>query len=200
MLNTYIKNRGTTQTIIHNNNENHFNELNWDADYDGNNANIAVTTSTDGNKQHFDVKLNNEDLANLLNISSIDIPLHKRLKKDFKNLTQGVEEYKIELPPPTPVKPEYLLEEDPVSIDDLISSTDYLSSPSPHDELIIPLTIDEKSSNITHRRRHRRAKTHKTYPVYKINKKHKHFSRSKSKSKSSSKKSSRKTPKTFSIF
>ena len=68
MLNTYIKNRGMTQTIIHNNNQNHFNEIDWDADYDGNNANISVTATTDGNKQHFDVKLDNEDLANLLSI------------------------------------------------------------------------------------------------------------------------------------
>ena len=124
---------------------------------------------------------------------------HKRLKKDFKTLTQSPEEYKIELPPPTPIKPEYLLEDVPVSIDDLISSTDYLSSPSPNDELIIPLTIDDKHSNMTHRRHHRRAKTHKTYPVYK---KHKHVSRTKSKtkSKSSSKKSSRKSSKSFTIF
>lgn len=198
MLNSYIKNRGITQTIIHNNNENHFNEIDWDADYDGNNANISVTSTTDGNKQHFDVKLDNEDLANLLSISSVDVPLHKRLKKDFKSLSEDHDLYKIELPPPTPIKPEYSLEEDPVSIDDLISSKDYLSSPSPNDELIIPLTIDDKK--ITHRRRHRRPKTHKTYPVYKIHKKHNHSTRSKSKSKSSSKKSSRKTPKTFSIF
>jgi len=194
MLNTYIKNRGTTQTIIHNNNENHFNELEWDADYDGNNANIAVTTSTDGKKQHIDVKLDNVDLANLLSISGVDIPLHKRLKKDFKGLTLDPDVYKIELPPPTPIKPDYLLEEDPVSIDDLISSKDYLSSPLPNEKLIIPLTIDEKSSNITHKRRHRRPKTHKTYPVYKVHKKHKHTSRSKSKS------SSRKSNKSFSIF
>ena len=196
MLNTYIKNRGMTQTIIHNNNQNHFNEIDWDADYDGNNANISVTATTDGNKQHFDVKLDNEDLANLLSISSVNVPLHKRLKKDFKGIREDHDLYKIELPPLTPIKPEYSLEEDPVSIDDLISSKDNHSSPSPNDELIIPLTIDEKSSSITHRRRHRRPKTHKTYPVYK---KHKHSTRSKSKSKSSSKKSSRRS-KRFSIF
>jgi hypothetical protein len=200
MLNSYIKNRGITQTIIHNNNENHFNEIDWDADYDGNNANISVTSTTDGNKQHFDVKLDNEDLANLLSISSVNVPLHKRLKKDFKSLREDHDLYKIELPVPSPksIKPEPLLES-AISIDDLISSTDYLSSPSSNEELIVPLTIGEKHNNsytLTSRKQHRRPKTHKTYRVYK---KHKHSSRPKSKSKSKTK-SSRKTSRSFSIF
>ena len=42
MLNTFIKNRGTTKTIIHNNNDNNVNEINWDADYDGDVANISM--------------------------------------------------------------------------------------------------------------------------------------------------------------
>ena len=50
MLNTYIKNRGITQTLINNNNQKQFNQINWDADYDGQNANISVTSDTDGNK------------------------------------------------------------------------------------------------------------------------------------------------------
>ena len=35
MLNTYIKNRGITQTLINNNNQKQFNQINWDADYAG---------------------------------------------------------------------------------------------------------------------------------------------------------------------
>ena len=35
MLDTYIKNRGSTKTIIHNNNHNKISEANWDVDYDG---------------------------------------------------------------------------------------------------------------------------------------------------------------------
>ena len=34
MLNTFIKNKGYTKTIIHDNNNNRVNELDWDADYD----------------------------------------------------------------------------------------------------------------------------------------------------------------------
>ena len=30
MLDTYIKNQGVTQTIVHDNNNNHFNQIKWD--------------------------------------------------------------------------------------------------------------------------------------------------------------------------
>ena len=39
MLDTYIKNRGSTKTIIHDNNRNNVNVIKWDADYDGTEAN-----------------------------------------------------------------------------------------------------------------------------------------------------------------
>ena len=45
MLNTYIKNRGMTKTISHNDNKNSVNEATWDADYDGSTANISLDLS-----------------------------------------------------------------------------------------------------------------------------------------------------------
>ena len=84
MLNTFIKNRGTTKTIIHNNNDNNVNEIDWDADYDGNVANISMDLTNNGNVNHYNVKLDNDDLANILNINSVKMPIHKRLEKDFK--------------------------------------------------------------------------------------------------------------------
>ena len=42
MLDTYIKNRGSTKTIIHDNNKNNVNVIKWDADYDGKEANIYL--------------------------------------------------------------------------------------------------------------------------------------------------------------
>ena len=84
MLQTYIKNRGTTKTIFHNNNNNKVNEINWDADYDGNVANLSLDLNNNGchNKYHFE--LDKDDLANILNINSINLPLDQRLKRDFK--------------------------------------------------------------------------------------------------------------------
>jgi hypothetical protein len=209
MLNTYIKNRGYTKTIIHDHNKNKVNELNWDADYDGDNANIILTSTTNGKKKKIGIQLDNNDLANLLNIPSINMPLHRRLKEDFikeptpkllqiqlpeTDLTdiespETIEFPEMETPEIIPIQPSSK------SIEDLLSSQNFLSSPLPNDELIIPITINDRPSHdytLTSRRRHRRPKTHKTYRVYKVNKKSKHTSRSSSKSKSS-KNSSRKS-------
>jgi hypothetical protein len=93
-----------------------------------------------------------------------------------------------------PIQPSYVTQESetnsPItSIEDIIRSSNhsnYLSSPLPNEELIIPITINKKTSdryNFTPRRRHKNKKTHKTYKVYK---KHKSPSKSKSKSKSKS--------------
>jgi len=150
MLNTYIKNKGYTKTIIHDHNKNKVNELNWDADYDGDNANVILTSTTDGKKKQFGIQLDNNDLANLLNITSINMPLHRRLHQDFIKKDRS-EIFKIELP-------------------DTNDMTDILSSPALNDELIIPITINKRPSRnytFTRRKRHVRPKTHKTYRVYK---------------------------------
>ena len=84
MLNTYIKNRGISKLLVHNNNQNQVNEINWDADYDGNTANISVDLNNNGRSNHYDIELDNNDLANILNMKSVNIPIDKRLKTDFK--------------------------------------------------------------------------------------------------------------------
>jgi hypothetical protein len=98
MLNTYIKNRGHTKTIIHSNNQNKINEIDWDADYDGDNAKIKLFTNTDGKKKQFKIELDSDDLANLLNIPSVNMPLHKRLKIDFHRKNPTPKIIQIELP------------------------------------------------------------------------------------------------------
>ena len=202
MLNTYIKNRGITQTLVHNNNTNHFNEINWDADYDGNIASISIISNTDGNKHNFDVKLDNNDLASILNVPSVGMPIDKRLLSDFhepifrnQDSIMQVEFPNTKVPKLLPIQPSYVTQESETkpqitSIEDIIGSSNhnnYLSSPLPNEELIIPITIDKKTSDkysFTPRKRNKHKKTHKTYKVYK---KHKSSSSSKSKSKSKSK-------------
>ena len=181
MLNTYIKNQGTTQTIIHDNNHNHFNQINWDADYDGNIANISFNSNTDGKRNKFNVSLDNEDLANILNIRSVNTPIDKRLKMDFTEPSYRQEPYLIELPTPT------LEPRKPKTIEELIDRR--ISSPLPDEELIIqPLSISDKNINdlytLTPRRKHRRRKSHITH---KVHKKTKSLSKSKSSTKSKSK-------------
>ena len=229
MLNTYIKNRGITQTLVNNNNQKQFNQINWDADYDGQNANISVTSDTDGNKNHFDIKLDNEDLANMLNIPSVSTPIDKRLQIDFDDSFRReprilqIEVPHLKTPNVQPRQPSYLNqtksplveepeepETDEQSIEELLESitpNSYLSSPLPDEELIAPISIDDKTSNrftLTPHRRHKRPKTHKTYKVYKKPKssstiKAAGIKKSKSKNKSKSRSKS-KTSKLYSLF
>jgi hypothetical protein len=107
MLNTYIKNRGSTKTIIHDNGNSHknntlnaVNEIKWDASYDGDIANISITSDTNGEKKHFNISLDNNDLEHILNVPSVDMPIHKRLKMDFSRpeFIQEPTVYKIGLP------------------------------------------------------------------------------------------------------
>ena len=84
MLDTYIKNRGMTKTIVHKNNRNTVNKTNWDIDYDGDVGNVSLDLSKNGRNKHLDFKFTNNDLANLLTIPSVNQPIHKRLKMDFR--------------------------------------------------------------------------------------------------------------------
>jgi len=179
MLNTYIKNRGITKTILHNNNENQVNQINWDADYDGNIANISVNTNTNGKHNHYNITLDNEDLANILNVESVDMPLHKRLKNDFKDTPYIPKVQYIELPTNT---------SEPKHVEEIF--TKHISSPLPNEELIIPLTINKKTTNkytLTPKKRHKKLKTHITHRAYK---KHKNLKRFKSMSNNHSRKKS----------
>jgi len=181
MLNTYIKNRGTTKTIVHDNNLNQINQINWDADYDGDVANIAVDTKSNGITKHYDIKLDNDDLANLLNIQTVNMPLNHRLKMDFENPNYDPEPYYIELP--APVREPIIQEPNTnISIDELIDKR--ISSPKSN-EVFMPLnTIDYI---LTPKKRHKRRKTHVTHKLYKkIKSKSSRRKHSKTKSKSKS--------------
>jgi hypothetical protein len=170
MIKTYIKNSGITKTVLQNNDENKTNEIKWDTDYDGNLANISLSLNKNGSHKDYNFSLDNEDLANMLNINSVNLPLHKRLKKDFKK--QPVI-YQIEF---DNIEPSYLnpsineVNESihtPISIDRQLN---YLPSPKQNEEFIVPVMINERPSKkftLTPRKHHKKVKTHKTYKVYK---------------------------------
>jgi hypothetical protein len=161
MLDTYIKHKGIAKTIIHNNNQNNVNEVMWDADYDGNIANISLDIADNGENNHISFKLNNDDLASILNIPSMNNTNDKRLKRDFVNLDIDIQEPRI-------------IQLDDVQFPkmDILSNADlltHISSPLPNEELIIPLTIDKKTADnytITPRKKHKRHKTHITHRVF----------------------------------
>ena len=175
MLNTFIKNRGTTKTIIHDNNKNNVNEINWDADYDGNVANISLDLTNNGNVNHLNLKLDNDDLANILNINSVKMPIHKRLEKDFKKTRfhKDPSMYNVYLddfrsPPLMPLEKEMDTDSFADEILQSLKPNSQVLSPLSNEELIIPLTIDENESEIPviftgNTKRRLRPKTHKVY-------------------------------------
>ena len=81
MLN--IKNKGITKTVIRQNGRTKTNKLKWEADYDGEVANISLDIYDDGAKQHYDSQLTNEDLSSMLNLPSVNKPIDERLINDF---------------------------------------------------------------------------------------------------------------------
>jgi len=97
MNETFIKNKGITQTFIQDNNHKHINKSSWDAEYDGNAANISVDLNDNGHKKHYDIQLDNDDLANILNIKGVDTDLDKRLINDYKkrNINKPIYEKNI---------------------------------------------------------------------------------------------------------
>ena len=80
-----LQNKGTTQTTLHHNNHTDTSYMNWDAKHDGNNTNILLNINKNGMNTSYDIELDNQDLAKILNIDSVKIPLHKRLLQDFDN-------------------------------------------------------------------------------------------------------------------
>jgi hypothetical protein len=181
MLDTYIKNRGKTKTIIHNNHHNNVKEMKWDADYDGDIAKVSLDLKNNGKTKHYNIKLDNSDLAKILNIDSVDLPIDQRLKRDFKKVRMERQPsiydiYLEDLQPQVVMEQPLLLNNDTDMMsfidDDLMKTVKpvYSHISSPEEELLIPLTIDkdsEKSYVLTPRRHHVKPRTHKTYRVYK---------------------------------
>ena len=177
MLDTYVRNRGATKTIIHNNMYNDVSEINWDADYDGDFANISLDLNQNGKTKHYDVKLDNEDLANILNVPSVNLPIHNRLSDDFKYSNHPRERSRRRRPRPMfvefdnipqPLLP-YKIQSRPHSIKNPKFYT-HISSPLQNEEILVPLSFDNKRLNrytMTPNKHHKKIRTHRTHRFYK---------------------------------
>jgi len=138
MLDTYIKNKGITKTIIHNNsNVAKVNEIQWDADYDGNMAHLNVDINEDGRREKFNLQMDNDDIAAILNIPSMKGSLEDRLERDFIRKQYN-----------TP-KLIHLYDDD----------LTHISSPLPQEQLIVPLKIVKRK---TSKRRNKRRKSRRS--------------------------------------
>lgn len=87
MKSVYIQNIGTTKTVFQNNKKKHTNEIKWDSNYDGEKANISLDMKDNGKSKHYEMQLDNNDLEQLLGYQTVNIPLDKRLERDFADDT-----------------------------------------------------------------------------------------------------------------
>uniref|UniRef100_A0A6C0B1X5 Uncharacterized protein n=1 Tax=viral metagenome TaxID=1070528 RepID=A0A6C0B1X5_9ZZZZ len=83
-MTTYIKNKGFTETFFQDDHRHKkSSQMKWEADYNGNIANIKVNVDNNGKKNKYQMQFNNEDLANILSVPAVNQPLHQRLQQDF---------------------------------------------------------------------------------------------------------------------
>jgi len=78
-----IKNYGFTKTIFKDNYDTLHNEIKWQGDYDGKIANIDVNINDNGSAKLLSIQLNNNDIKQLFGIQPVEVPLEKRLVRDF---------------------------------------------------------------------------------------------------------------------
>jgi hypothetical protein len=82
-MDTYIQNYGITQTYVNTNNQKYINQLKWKGKYDGEKADIDLQLLHNGNKENIKIRLNNDDILELLNIQPVEKSLEERLIHDF---------------------------------------------------------------------------------------------------------------------
>jgi hypothetical protein len=92
-MKTFIQNEGIAKTYINNNNEKYSNEMKWDGQYDGKLAKLNLNMNNNGKKEFVHMELNNQDILNILNKRTIDIPIHKRLELDFSLKNKNKKKY-----------------------------------------------------------------------------------------------------------
>jgi len=164
MKSNFAISSGSAQSVTINNGKAKTNGLKWDANYNGDVANVDLNLNENGIEQHYKVEMTNEELekiANMFATRSSDEIIDKRLLADFNEKNMG---------------PQMILEINDINsyrqprrprleIQNPVSSSNYLthiSSPTSFEDLIIPF---EKPTN------YRRRNIPKTYRVIKVTKK-----------------------------
>ena len=171
MNNTLVLNSGSTQSVLINNGKAKTSGLEWNANYNGNIANVDLKLNNNGREKQFNVEMSNDELEKLADMlvvpRPVNKPIHNRILDDFNenNMDSSIPMI-IEL---DNIKP------DTQSSRHNSNFLTHISSPNSFEDLIIPFTQPK-----THRRpkTHIQTKTHrrpKTYRIIKL-KKHRKFS------------------------
>jgi hypothetical protein len=152
MKSNFAISSGSAQSVTINNGKAKTNAVKWDANYNGDVANVDLNLNENGREQHYKVEMTNEELekiANMFATRSDDQMIDKRLLEDFN-------ENNIMFNPYTQPRRQILEIQNPMSSSNYLT---HISSPNSFEELIIPF---EKPRN--HRRKP------KTYRVIKVTK------------------------------
>jgi hypothetical protein len=83
MSDLYIRSKGATKTLIRSNDRENIKQFDWDADYNGDRANISLDMSEKGDHDHYQIQLSKEDLDKLFTVPPVNQPIHQRLQNDF---------------------------------------------------------------------------------------------------------------------
>lgn len=82
-MTTYVKNYGMIENYVKNNDKTVKTGTKWIGDYDGSVANVDIDITHNGCVEHAHLKLDNDDLLDILNMDAIDRPIDQRLSSDF---------------------------------------------------------------------------------------------------------------------
>jgi hypothetical protein len=150
------------KTMLHNKGRDSISEVGWDADYDGELAHISLGINENGKVGQYQFQLDNQDLEQLLSIPSVNQSLDQRLTRDFTKKKT----------------PMFIVVEEPHTKNKVVEpfssiKNTHLSSPTFSEELMVPLTIQNKKTRRNTYRSSRRRNKPGTYRVYKIPKRSK---------------------------
>jgi hypothetical protein len=79
----YIQNFGSTKTRIKTKNKESEREIKWLGDYNGEEAKLQLDVINDNERKVYNIKMNNEQLSQLLGVHPVNIPLEERLRNDL---------------------------------------------------------------------------------------------------------------------
>jgi hypothetical protein len=169
MTNIDIQTKGMNQTISSVNGKQHVDQIKWDAGFDGKNADVSLDLMKDGKMEHFNVQVNKDALAQMLNVKTVNKPIEKRLlstfstfgksgaKTTFKKsgaktraksrvkripLEQMIIEFDDPLlknPPLEKVEPNIQEIEVPNQLSELLEQLTHISSPFANEKVVVPL-------------------------------------------------------------
>ena len=88
----FIKSYGVSNNFVKKSNDKDeifINKVKWIGKYDGKKDDIDLDINNNGEKKHYDIELNNEQIKDLLNMHSVNKPLENRLLEDYLTETKS---------------------------------------------------------------------------------------------------------------